>query len=106
MPNPHVVVSQSNIKLSNVGEKTSRFNPQRFVGRVAKELKDKPPPSQAQLDLIANLRKCLDDAGVKNDFIVTPEDNYIASHVIRALIRLAKAHDVDTGRRNKSLNGI
>ena len=106
MPNPHVVVSQSNIKLSNVSEKEKRFNPQRFVGRVVKEVKEKPPPSQAQLDLIALLRKCLDDAGVKNDYIVEPKDNYIASHVIRALIRLAKKNDVDTGRRRSSLNGI
>ena len=106
MPNPHVVISQSNIKLSNVGEKDKSFNPQRFVGKVAKELKEKPPPSEAQLALIAKLRKCLNDAGVKNDYIIEPEDNYIASHVIRALLRLAKKNDVDTGRGNRSLNGI
>ena len=88
---------------NKISERSSRFNPHRNINAVMK----KPPPTTAsQMKLIASLRKCLDDAGINNDFIVEPGNSYVASHVIRALIRLAKAHDVDTGRGNRSLNGV
>lgn len=80
-----------------------RFNPQQSIRRAAK----KPPPiTQSQKELIAHLRQCLDNAGIANDFIIEPNDSYVASHVIRALIRLAKKYDVETGRGRKTLNGI
>ena len=87
---------------NRIEEKPLRFNPQ---WKIRKVMKKHPPITQSQIDLIAFLRKCLDDAGVDNSFIIVPEDSYVASHVIRALIRLAKAHDVDTGRGKRSLNG-
>ena len=95
----------SSIPGNRNSEKSMHFVPQRKIGAIVHE--NSPPPiTQSQIDLIAKLRKYLDDAGVRNDFIIVPEDGRVASHVIRALIRLAKAHNVDTGRGNRSLNGV
>ena len=108
MPNPKVALSRTVSRRSNIGEKSKEFNTQRFVGAVADEIRAKELHSvtQSQLELIDHLRKCLDDAGVANDFIIVPDNRMVASHVIRALIRLAQNHNVDTGRGRKTLNGI
>lgn len=66
----------------------------------------KPPPTASQLALIASMRQKLNEAGVGNDFIIEPDTRYVASHVIRALIRLGKKHNVDTGKGNRSLYGV
>ena len=81
-----------NIRRYNI-DKTSREN-------------SKPKPTESQLALIASLRQQLNDAGVANDFIIEPDTRYVASHVIRALIRLANKYGVDTKRRHESLNGV
>ena len=84
------------------GEINTRFVPSQTIRKADKKI---PQVSQSQKELIAYLRGKLDDAGIRNDFIIEPDNSLVASHVIRALIRLAKKHDVDTGRRNRSLNG-
>ena len=74
--------------------------------RINKTARAVTPVTQAQLDMIATLRGYLDNAGVRNDFIIQPDTSLVASHVIRALIRLANKHGVDTGRGRKSFNGV
>ncbi len=88
---------------NKISEKSTHYNPRKAIYKARQPT---APATDSQRELIARLRGCLNDAGVKNDFIIEPETSYVASHVIRALIRLAKAHGVDTGRRNKSFNGI
>ena len=58
------------------------------------------PVTESQADLIAHLRKCLDDAGIDNSFIVEPETSKVASHVINALMRMANSHGINTRREN------
>ena len=61
----------------------------------------KPAPvTPSQADLITHLRKCLDDAGIDNSFIVEPETSRVASHVINALLRMANSHGINTRREN------
>ena len=86
-----------------VDEKQLRFNPQWKLNKV---LKTPPPMTESQAELIKRLRKCLDDAGVRNDFIIEPKDSKVAAHVIMALIKLANRHSIDTGRESRAFNGI
>jgi len=98
-------IAASKMVGNKMSEKATKFNRQHNIGKVARSTK-KRPVTQSQRDLITKLRKCLDDAGVANDFIIEPDDGEVASHIIRALIRLANEHGVDTGRGNRSLNGV
>lgn len=88
---------------NKIGDGTKKFDATWRVNKVAKKT---TPVSQAQLEMIATLRGYLDNAGVRNDFIIQPDTSLVASHVIRALIRLANKHGVDTGRGRRSFNGI
>lgn len=84
------------------GEKSTKFEPNRKIEAIMR----KPnPPTESQQELIAHLRKCLDDAGVSNKFIVEPDSSKIAGCVINALFRLANKHDVNTERSTQPVNG-
>ena len=88
---------------NKIGDGTKKFD---AAWRVNKAAKTASPVTESQLEMIATLRGYLDNAGIRNDFIIQPDTSLVASHVIRALIRLANKHGVDTGRGRRSLNGV
>lgn len=66
----------------------------------------KPAPvTQSQAALIVHLKNCLDEAGVDYSFILEPQTNKAATHVINALIRLARNHGVETRKERRNPDG-
>ena len=88
----------SSLPGNKIGETKLGFDVSRQIDKVMR----KPPPiTESQQELLDHLKKCLDDAGIYYGFLIEPQDSKTASHVINALIRLGKRHNVDTGRGSK-----
>ena len=64
------------------------------VGRNVGKVPRKYPPTESQLELIATLKAKLENIGKDTSYLAEPKDNFVARHVINALIRLCRKYKV------------